>query len=193
MKNYYDTVESLEEWKVMSRKWIQLFLLSAIVIVLSACNQTVEEQASIGMENAETIFNSEPNEVNKAIGQIELYLPKSYSIEKGIDALNYTILSGKDSYILFVNANEAQDSQLQYDILKQDGKNDIVQHQTFEKNGVFGFSAVIQQTEDKYEIIVNVGGVKISTISANKKIDQKIQHMMEIVQSVKVIDEEKEE
>ena len=177
----------------MSRKWIHIFLLSAIVVVLSACNQTVEEQVSTGMENAETIFTSESKEVNKAIGQIELYLPKGYSIEKGIDAMNYTIINGKDSYILFVNANETQDSQLHYDILKQEGKNTIIEDKTFQKNGVFGFSAVIQQTEEKYEVIVNLGGVKLSTISESKKIDQKIQNMMEIVQSVNVTEVEKEE
>ncbi|MGN7478029.1 hypothetical protein ACTHOQ_09240 [Solibacillus silvestris] len=171
----------------MNRKWIRAVLLSAIVVVLTGCNQTIEEQALAGMENAETIFKSEPNEVNKTIGHIELYLPKGYSIEKGIDELNYTILNGKDSYILFVNPNETEDSQLHYDILKQDSKNKIVQEQTFQKDGVFGFSAVVEQSEEKYELIVNVGGVKLSTISADKKLDSKIQEMMEIVQTVNVI------
>ncbi|MGE7980838.1 hypothetical protein [Solibacillus sp. NPDC093137] len=171
----------------MSRKWIHAFLLTSLVVILSACSQTVEEQAQAGMENAETMFSNEANEANKTIGHIELYLPKGYSIEKGIDELNYTILNGKDSYILFVNQNEPEDSQLQYDLLKQENKNEIVEEKTFESDGQFGFSAVTKFPEEKYELIVNLGGVKLSTISENKKIDDKIQEMMEIVKTVKVV------
>lgn len=171
----------------MSRKWIHAFLLTSLVVILSACSQTVEEQAQAGMENAETMFSSKPNEANKKIGHIELYLPKGYSIEKGIDELNYTILNGKDSYILFVNQNEPEDSQLQYDLLKQENKNEIVEEKTFESDGQFGFSAVTKFPEEKYELIVNLGGVKLSTISEDKKIDDKIQEMMEIVKTVKVV------
>ncbi|MEK5185973.1 hypothetical protein MKY51_12755 [Solibacillus sp. FSL R5-0691] len=171
----------------MGRKWIHLFLLTSIVVILSACSQTVEEQAQAGMENAETIFSSETNEANKTIGHIELYLPKGYSIEKGIDELNYTILNGKDSYILFVNQNEPEDSRLQYDLLKQENKNEIVEEKTFEEDGHFGFSAVTKLPEEKYELIVNIGGVKLSTISEDKKMDDKIKEMMEIVKSVKVV------
>lgn len=172
----------------MSRKWIHAFLLTSLVVILSACSQTVEEQAQAGMENAETIFSSEPNKANKTIGHIELYLPNGYSIEKGIDELNYTILNGKDSYILFVNQNEPEDSQLQYDLLKQENKNEIVEEKTFDAAGQFGFSAVTKFPEEKYELIVNLGGVKLSTISVDKKIDNKIREMMEIVKTVKVID-----
>lgn len=171
----------------MSRKWIHAFLLTSFVVILSACSQTVEEQAQAGMENAETMFSKEPNEANKTIGHIELYLPKGYSIEKGIDELNYTILNGKDSYILFVNQNEPEDSKLQYDLLKQENKNEIIEEKTFESDGQFGFSAVTKFPEEKYELIVNLGGVKLSTISENKKIDDKIQEMMEIVKTVKVV------
>ena len=101
--------------------------------------------------------------------------------------MNYTILKGKYSYILFVNQNEPEDSRLQYDLLKQENKNEIVEEKTFESDGQFGFSAVTKFPEEKYELIVNLGGVKLSTISEDKKIDDKIQEMMEIVKTVKVV------
>ena len=172
----------------MSRKWIQAVLLIAIVAVLTACSQSAEEQALAGMENAETVFGSEPKEVNKSIGHIELYLPAGYSIEKGIDDLNYTILNGKDSYILFVNENETSDSQLHYDIFKSESTGEIVQEKTFQSEGLFGFAGVVEQSEEKYELIANLGGVKLSTISEDKKLDIKIQEMMEIVKTVNVIE-----
>lgn len=172
----------------MKRKWIPILLVMISMLVLSACGKTVEEQASQGIENAETVFTSEPNEANKSIGHIELYLPKGFNIEKGIDEANYTVVNGKDSYILFVNSNEPEDSRLHFDILKQDTKANIIQEKTFETDGVFGFSAVNKQSEENYELIVSVGGVKLTTLSNDKKIDNKLQQMMEIVQSVKVID-----
>ncbi|MBD8034701.1 hypothetical protein [Solibacillus merdavium] len=172
----------------MGRKWIQAALLIVIVAVLTACSQSVEDQALAGIENAETVFSSEPKEVNKSIGHIELYLPAGYSIEKGIDELNYTILNGKDSYILFVNQNETNDSQLHYDIFKSESTGKIVEEKTFKSDDLFGFSGVVEQSKGKYELIANLGGVKLSTISEDKKLDTKIQEMMEIVQTVNVID-----
>ena len=62
----------------------------------------------------------------------------------------------------------------------------VVEEQTYMNNDVFGFSAVVEHAEDEYELIVSNGGIKMSTMSDGKKIDQKIQAMMEIVRSVKV-------
>ena len=171
----------------MNRKWIQVLFVAMCILVLSACGKTVEEKATAGIENAESVFTSGPNETNKAIGHIELYLPSGFNIEKGIDESNYTVVNGKDSYILFVNPNETEDSQLHYDLIKNDAKNNIIQDKTFEKEGVFGFSAVNKKDEETFELVVSVGGVKISTISDEKKIDEKLQYMMEIAKSVKVV------
>lgn len=172
----------------MNRKWIHIVFVAACVLVLSACGKTVEEKATTGIENAESIFTSGPNETNKSIGHIKLYLPSGFNIEKGIDESNYTVVNGKESYILFVNPNETEDSQLHYELLKNDKKNDIIEDKTFEKDGVFGFSAVNKQHEETYELVVSVGGVKISTISDQKKIDEKLQYMMEIAKSVQLVD-----
>ena len=171
----------------MNRTWIQVLFVTMCILVLSACGKTVEEKATAGIENAESVFTSDPNETNKAIGHIELYLPSGFNIEKGIDESNYTVVNGKDSYILFVNPNETEDSQLHYDLIKNDAKNNIIQDKTFEKEGVFGFSAVNQKDEETFELVVSVGGVKISTISNEKKIDEKLLNMMQMAKSVKVV------
>lgn len=175
----------------MNHKWIHMVVLFMMMLLLSACNQTVEEQTAFGMEDAETIFNSNPTATNKSIGHIKLYLPKKYGIEKGIDESNYTIVDGKDSYILFVNPNEKEDSQLHYSILKDDSNGEIIKEKTFQTDGVFGFSAVISQSKEQYQLVVSVGGVKLTTISEGKNIDEKLQKMMQIVRSVVVIEDDK--
>lgn len=172
----------------MNRKWIPIFFVCFAVLLVSGCNQSVEEQASTGVESAKAIFENKPKKTNETIGQIELYLPKGYDIENGIDKLNYTVENGKDSFILFVNSNEPKDSQLHYTILKEDPHTKVVQEKIYKGDGMFGFSAVIQREEKQYELIVNIGGIKLSTLSKNKNIDQKLQEMMEIVQSVQFTD-----
>ncbi|MEK4700793.1 hypothetical protein MKX47_14435 [Solibacillus sp. FSL R7-0668] len=171
----------------MRQKWSHLLVVALCMLVLSACGKSVEEKAAMGIENAQTAFTNEPNATNKSIGHIELYLPNGFNIEKGIDEANYTVINGKDSYILFVNPNETEDSRLHYDLIKQDVKTNTIEEQTYEKDGLFGFSVVNQLKEDQYELIVSVGGVKVTTISDEKKLEVKLQSMMEIAKSVKVI------
>ncbi|ATP41483.1 hypothetical protein CSE16_16210 [Solibacillus sp. R5-41] len=172
----------------MKRKWVLVFFVSIVMLLITGCNQSVEEQVSAGLENAKTTFESKPNEPNKMIGHIELYIPKGYGIEKGIDELNYTIVNGEDSYILFVNPHEPGDSQLHHTILKEEPNIEIVQEKIYKADEVFGFSTVIRRDENQYELVVSIGGVKLTTLSNNKKIDQKLQEMMEIVQTVRTID-----
>lgn len=172
----------------MNRKWVHIFILSIVMLLVSGCNQSIEEQASAGLENAKMTFESKPNEPNKMIGSIELYVPKGFGIEKGIDELNYTLVNGQDSFILFVNPHEPENSQLHHTILKEDPNNEIVQEEIYEVDDKFGFSAVIQREEKQYELVVSIGGIKLTTLSKNKNIDQKLQEMMKIVQTVRTLD-----
>lgn len=174
----------------MKRKWV-LGLALATMTVLSACGQTIEEQAAAGIIAAETTFEAASNETNTAFGQIELYMPKGFTIEQGIDEANYTLINKEDTYILFVNVHETTDSQLLYDILKEDASKEMIKADTFETDGLFGFSAITKATEESSELIVSIGGVKLTTISKNKSLDEKLAEMMQIVQSVRIVEQEK--
>lgn len=172
----------------MNRKWIHILIISIVMLIVTGCNQSVDEQVSAGLDHAKTTFESEPHAPNKSIGHIELYVPKGYGIEKGIDELNYTLVNGEDSYILFVNSNEPKDSQLHYTILKEDAHSASMQEKTYTADGTFGFSAVIQREEGQYELVASIGGIKLTTLSKKKNIDKKLQEMMEIVQTVRTLD-----
>lgn len=174
----------------MKRKWI-LGLTLSTAIILSACGQTVEEQASAGMVAAEATFEAAVNETNTTFSQIELYIPNGFAIEQGIDEANYTLINKNETYILFVNEQETADSQLLYGILKEDASKEIISEDTFETDGIFGFSAVMKASDETSELIVSIGGVKLTTISKNKNLDEKLGQMMQIVQSVSVVEQEK--
>lgn len=169
------------------KKFISHFIIILSILLLSACGKTVEEQIDIGLANAETVFKEKPKETNHKIGNIELYLPSRYSIDFTDEKNNFIIEKGSNVYILFVNTNEEDDSKLQYDILKNDGTKNIIKEKTIEVDDKFSFALVSKQDEEHYELIVSSGGVKISTISENKNIDDQLLHMMEIVHSVKLI------
>lgn len=169
------------------KKFISYFLIVLTILLLSACGKTVDEQIDTGLANVETVFKNKPKKANHKISNIELYLPSRYSINFTDEANNFIIEKGSDVYILFVNINEEEDSKLQYDILKNDTTKHIIKEKTIEVDDSFSFALVSKQDEKNYELIVSTGGVKISTISEDKNIDDKLLHMMEIVHSVKLI------
>lgn len=171
---------------MMNRKWIHFIWISVVVVILTGCGKTVEEQITEGVTSTATVFEAQSVEPTTTIGKIKVYLPSGYKVEEGTNEMNYIFTKGKDSFILFVNTIEAEDSRLHYDILVNDSKLNIIKEQTFEFEDVFGFTAVIEHSEEQYELVVSSGGIKMTTMSADKNIDEKLVDMMEIVRSVKV-------
>ncbi|MBB5148112.1 MULTISPECIES: hypothetical protein [Ureibacillus] len=169
------------------KKWLLLTISCISLLGLAGCGKSVEEQINIGVASAQTVFEESPREPNKKIGQIELYLPSGYSIKETDDENNYILSKGKDKYILFVNVNEKEDSQLHYDLLKNNSTKKIVKEQPVELDGAFGFTMVLEHDEGQFELIASSGGVKVSTISNNKHMDNKLVEMMLIARSVEVL------
>lgn len=170
----------------MFRKWMQLVGVSILAISLSGCGKSLETQIDSGLSLTKTVYADEPKETNEKVGDIQFFLPNGYAIEDKEDDVNILLSKGQESYILFVNEKEGADSQLHYENLKQDTSKDIVEDQTFKKDGVFGFSAVIKDSKDAYELVVSLGGVKMTTISPEKKIEENLEDMLKIVRSVKL-------
>ena len=170
----------------MNRKWIHFIWISVVILMLTACGKPVEEQVTEGVASTATVFEAKPVEPTTTVGKIKVYLPNGYKIEEGTNEMNYIVTKGKESFILFVNTIEQEDSRLHYDLLVNDSKLNIMKEQTFEQEEAFGFAAVIEHSEEQYELVVSSGGVKMTTIAKDKKIDEKLVDMMEIVRSVKV-------
>lgn len=170
----------------MKNVWKPLLLASTLTMMLAGCSAPVAEQIEKGLVSAEMTFTSEAMETTDEVGDIQVYMPRGYEITDGSVDMNYVVTKGDDQYILFVNAIEEEDSQLHYDNLIEKLGDKVTEEQTYMNDGVFGFSAVVKHAENEYELIVSNGGIKMSTMSGDKKIDQKLQAMMEIVRSVKV-------
>ncbi|MFJ7920205.1 hypothetical protein ACIQ6U_10630 [Lysinibacillus fusiformis] len=171
----------------MSYKWLQVIGLTLLLLMLSGCNQSIDEQIANGLQITETVFAEEPEEHTEEIGNIKLYLPSNFKVEDSSDAYNIVISKGKESYILFINDKEAQDSKLYYHLLKDNEADKIIEETTYDKDGRFGFTAVLKtDDENEMELIVSSGGVKMTTISPAKHIEDNLREMTKIVHSVKM-------
>ena len=160
--------------------------ISLVVVMLTGCGKPVEEQITEGVASTATVFEAKSVEPTTTIGKIKVYLPSGYKVEEGTNEMNYIVTKGKDSFILFVNTIEKEDNRLHYYLLVNDSKLNIIKEQTFEQEQAFGFAAVIEHSEEQYELVVSSGGVKMTTMSKDKNIDEKLVDMMTIVRSVKV-------
>lgn len=178
--------EIRKEENSMFRKWIQLIVLSLLVISLVGCGQSLDTQLKDSLSLTKTVLADEPEKVTETVGRIQFYLPYGFKVEKTEDNVNILLSKDDNSYILFVNKHEDKDSKLLYALLKQDDSKKIIEETTFEQNNVFGFSAVVKNAQGAYEVIASYGGVKMTTLSTEKEIAENIEDMLKIVRSVKL-------
>ena len=157
------------------------------VICLVGCGKTVDEQVSEGITTVQAAFSQQPIKANTKENNISLYLPEDYVIDPSKEEYNYFINSSDDQFILFINENEPENSQLNYDILMKNKDESIIKVEQLQGEKHFGFVAVKQFTEKEYELIVSIGGIKLSTVTNQKKMDAKLSNMIDIVRSVEIV------
>lgn len=169
--------------KVMNKKWRQYVIATTTALFLLAGCSSPEEQAVEGVRSAVAVLEQEPESPNEKVGSHSLFLPGGYSVEAGSEAPNVLLRNDDDTYVLFINENEPPTSRLYYDLLKSDPTKNILEEQTNELSDQFGFAAVVEHSEGQYELIVSSGGIKLSTLTDDSAIDEKLHDMMVIVQS----------
>lgn len=152
------------------------------VFLLSACSSSFSEQKAEIKEEVANTFESKSEKSNNSTKDIEYYLPADVKVEKE-KPNNVLLKNGKKTYILFYNQHEKADSKVVYEsTMKQQKEWDA--NETFSKNGKFGYLLVKKLKEKQYQLIVGIGGIKLTTETDNVKEDAEA--MMEIANSVKV-------
>ncbi|MEK3975904.1 MULTISPECIES: hypothetical protein [unclassified Psychrobacillus] len=167
----------------MTRIWMRVILASLAVILIAGC-ASIDEQAVDGLEQAEKAFQGDAEDPNEEINSIKLFLPSGYSIEDDSDETNILLNKGKNSFILFINPNESSSSKLYYDLMMANKNVKIIKEATFEKDDRFGFVAILENSEDRYELITSIGGIKLTTITKEKDVANNLEQMMMIVRSI---------
>ncbi|MFC4355879.1 hypothetical protein ACFO0S_12535 [Chryseomicrobium palamuruense] len=167
---------------MLKRRWQSFLAPVAALFLLTACSSP-EEQAAEGVRAAVEHIENEPESPNEKVGEQSIFLPSGFSVEAGSEAPNFLLQKGNDTYVLFINENEPATSRLYYDLLVSDPSKTIIEEQTNELSDQFAFAAVVKHAKDQFELIVSRGGVKLSTVTDDSRINQKLQDMMTIVHS----------
>ena len=165
-------------------------LLGTIVvsaILLAGCGKTLEDQVSKGITTVQAAFEQQPIKANTKENNLSLYLPEDYVIDPSKEENNYFINSSDDQYILFINENEPENSQLNYELLMSSDDDSIIKVEQLQGEKQFGFVAIKEFSEKEYELIVSIGGIKLSTVTNQKKMDEKLANMIDIVRSVEIV------
>lgn len=172
--------------KKMRRPWLRILIAPFLIVALTACSPSAEDQTGEGIKAAKEIFQDEATKPNEQVESVNLFVPGGFLIQEDSDETNIVLTKNSDAYVLFINPNEELDSRLFYDLVQAEKKNNIYALETFEQNSRFGFIAVLPSGEEQFEIITSIGGVKLTTISEDANIQKNIEQMMKIVRSVKI-------
>lgn len=172
-------------------KTIIIFMLS--VLLLSACNSaSFKEESKATINTVKTTFTEKVNKPNKRSGKIRFYLPSGYNIKE--QSLNNIILqNGSDTYILFINPQEASSSEVVYQSTVEQYKKLETNEKFSNRENKVGFLTIKQLKEDSLnEVTIGVGGAKITTQIKTSDMNADSKTMMQIVNSVEYPTETKE-
>ncbi len=159
-----------------------LILSLCFIFTLAGCNISDEDLTKATINQTKLAFEEQPKKPNKKTDLFSYYVPKEFEI-KETNKYNVLLEKGKQSYILFVNLNEKTNSKVSYEALSSQYKNPFIL-KSFESNGKFGYLFVDKIDKNKYEVTVGIGGTKLTTESNAINIEEDVQNMMYIVNSV---------
>lgn len=170
----------------MSRFWKPLLLVFTTIFLLTACGQSLEERSAEGVKSASEAFYADDRTPTEEVDGTEFYKPIGFKVDEKSDGQNIVLNKGKDTFILFINPNEKSNSQLFYELLVADENKNVIAEDTFIEDNTFGFVAIVKtENDDAVELIVSVGGIKMTTRANEKKITANLPKMMEVVRSIK--------
>ncbi|WP_303968261.1 hypothetical protein [Sporosarcina ureae] len=162
----------------------KVFLLLLLAVVLVGCNQKVEVRTDDAFVSAKKVFELNSKKTNHTVGDIDFYKPPTIRVDEESTSQTIVLTKRHDSFYLTVNPNEKKNSHVYYDVLLTDEPENLVGAQTFSKDEAFGFVAVIQKGEKQVELIANVGGAKVETVTDEANTSAYLEKMMEIARSV---------
>jgi hypothetical protein len=164
-------------------KVIRTFGLVIIgVFLLGACSSSFSDDKKAANEAVQSVFESKPEKSNNSAKDIDYHLPFGVEIKEE-SPNNLLLKNGSRTYILFYNQHEKEDSKVVYEsTMKQQKEWDV--NETYNKDGKIGYMLVKKLKDDHYQLIVGIGGVKLTTETDNIKKDAEA--MMKIANSVKM-------
>lgn len=146
--------------------------------------QSEEEAIKDAKKYAENVFNSnEKVETNHTLDSFSMFLPENLEVAEE-DMSNVVLKDGDQTYIVFYNSLEDPLSKLSYKVAATKSKDSLLL-ETFEDPKKFGYMRILpHKDENKYELQVGVGGVKITTYTTKGNLDNDSKEIMKIARSI---------
>jgi len=155
-------------------------------VILTGCSMQSEDEAVKSTEEtAEKVFNAEKAiETNQELDAFSMYLPKGFEIIEE-DASNVIIEDGEQTYIVFYNNLENPLSTLNYESTAAK-KDQALLFESFDDTNKFGYTRILPDDEEHYELQAGIGGVKITTYTSKSDMESDAEKMMKIARSIVV-------
>lgn len=173
----------------MTRLFKGALLLVISVLLLSACSANIEEEQKATNDKVANAFKSALKKANEKADDIRFYLPEGYNV-KDKSPNNIILKNGSLQYILFYNPQEGAESKVVYNATISNS-DEFQYKKTYKKDDQFGYLLIKELDDNLQEVTVGVGGVKITTELKTKNMKNEAEVMMQIVRSVKKIENDK--
>ncbi|MBM7585022.1 hypothetical protein JOC86_001559 [Bacillus pakistanensis] len=168
----------------MKKIYMTLMISVFFVLILSGCNNMTFDEHLGNIEKIVSESLDNPNgKTNEETERFKFHLPFGADIKEKKEN-NVIIEKGNNTFILFNNPNEEYDSETLYKSSTKD-QTGIIKEKTFEQNNRFGYYIVREIKNDKYELTVGIGGIKMTTKSDRNDLSDAAEFMMDVISSVK--------
>ncbi|WP_374722789.1 hypothetical protein [Peribacillus tepidiphilus] len=151
-------------------------------IILTGCSTKMEDMTIQAEKAAEAEFQAEKPPADKKSKTFSFYLPHGFTIEEEKEN-NVIIKKGDLLAIIFRNPNESSGSEMLTNTI-QSNKKEYIHTKVFEDKGRKGFMAIKKAGNEQYELVVGIGGVKVTTVTKAQNLDDLAKEMMKIAASI---------
>lgn len=165
----------------MRKRFLTTLLFLTALFLLSACSASFEEAQKETQTAVEEVFKEKPQKANNENKDINYYLPSGIDVESE-DTSNVVLKDGKMEYRLFYNPLEDKKSELVYNVALEQHKFDV--NKVYNDDERYGFLLIKKLDDKKNELVVGIGGVKVSSEVKTKNLAEEAAKMMEIANSV---------
>ena len=163
----------------------KVIILLSCLFLLCACTPSKEEAVKDTTNAITTTFKEKPAEANEKAKHFSYYKPDALQISQNGE--HNIIFQDRDDnvFILFVNPKENSRSQLNYQtIVKEKHNRDMLK--SFHVGDYFIFVYVKPIKDKDFELVVDAGGVKMSTKTTLNHLEDEAKMMAKVIRSVQV-------
>ncbi|PLR79138.1 hypothetical protein CU633_01865 [Bacillus sp. V3-13] len=171
----------------MRKHYKATLLLVIAVFLLGACSASLKEEQKAAEAAVEKALHGDAKKTNKKNDDIRYYLPFGMEIEDEAEN-NIVLKNGAKTYLLFYNQHEGNNSQVVYEATAQQLKYDV--KKTFANDDRFGFLLIKKLDNNKNEVTIGLGGVKITSEVKTRSLKSETEIMAQIVRSVQFNEKE---